>query len=61
MCWIGSMRDDEVVVVRRCRRFSTYSGYLSSFRCTGARLRSTAPCACTAPREAPKLRQVRCM
>lgn len=29
------MKDDEVVNVRNVRRFSTYSGYLDSFRCQG--------------------------
>ena len=30
-----AMRDNEVIVVRGCRRFSTYSGYLNSFKFTG--------------------------
>jgi hypothetical protein len=35
MLFIGKMRDDEVVNVQGVRRFTTYSGYLNSFCCTG--------------------------
>ena len=36
MLFQGTMRDEEVMVVHGCRRYSAYSGYLHSFRCTGA-------------------------
>ena len=41
LLFIGCMRDDEVVVVRRCRRFAQYTGYGDSFTCTGAAVRDT--------------------
>jgi len=33
---LGSVRDDEVVLVHNCRRFAAYEGYAHTFRCTGA-------------------------
>ena len=36
MLLIGTMRDDEVVNVRGCRRYSQYTGYLDSYECVGA-------------------------
>jgi len=35
LLWIGMLQDDEIVTVRNVRRFATYSGYLSGFRCEG--------------------------
>mmetsp|Transcript_16275 Transcript_16275/g.37229 ORF Transcript_16275/g.37229 Transcript_16275/m.37229 type:complete len:311 (-) Transcript_16275:81-1013(-) len=35
MLWLGTMRAGEAVVVRGCRRYARYSGYLGSFRCEG--------------------------
>lgn len=34
MCFIGTVRDDEVVSVL-CRRFTKYSGYSATFQCGG--------------------------
>jgi len=35
MFFIGKMRPDEVIVVRNCRRYSSYHGYLHTFEYTG--------------------------
>jgi len=42
MLVIGRMDEDEVVNVRRCRRFTTYTGYLDTYRITG-RMSDGAP------------------
>ena len=42
MLVIGRMDEDEVVNVRRCRRFTTYTGYLDTYRITG-RMTDGAP------------------
>lgn len=36
MLLLGRMGEDEVVNVRGCRRFSTYSGYQHTYNCTGS-------------------------
>lgn len=36
MLLLGTMRDDEVVNVRGCRRYSRYTGYLDTYECVGA-------------------------
>jgi len=35
MLFVGIMEEDEVVNVYNCRRFSSYTGYLNTFCCTG--------------------------
>jgi hypothetical protein len=35
MLVLGRMDEDKVVNVRRCRRFTTYTGYLDTYRITG--------------------------
>lgn len=35
MLFIGIMKEDSVVVVHGCRRFSHYSGYLNTYKCLG--------------------------
>ncbi len=45
MLFIGSMADDEVVVVRRCRRYTKYTGYLDTYSCAGLLEPASSPVA----------------